>query len=66
MTNKTVFIAVCWLSSLYLAFDYGFSTGAAEPRKCAAVQGQQVVSTTAEVCTYAATYGRATTKRRAG
>ncbi len=66
MTNKTVFIAVCWTFSLWLAFDYGLATGKAEPRKCATVQGQQVVSSTAETCTYASEFGRATTKRRAG
>lgn len=47
-------------------YDYGHTHGQAEPRKCASVQGQQVVSTTAETCTYAAVYGRAITKRRAG
>lgn len=47
-------------------YDYGVAQGRVEPRKCATVSGEQVVSTTADVCTYAATYGRATTKRRAG
>ena len=66
MTNKIVFIAVTWLFSLWLAFDYGFSTGIAEPKKCASVKGMEVVSSNAEFCTYANSFGRATTKRRAG
>lgn len=46
--------------------DYGYRKGLSVPKQCASVPGQQVVSTTAETCTYAAAYGRATTKRRAG
>ncbi len=47
-------------------YDYGHNHGTVAPRTCASVPGQQVVSTTAETCTYAAAFGRATTKRRAG
>lgn len=46
-------------------YDYGRRHGRAEPRQCASVPGERVVSTTAEVCTYASDYGRATKKRRA-
>jgi len=35
MTNKTVFITVCWTFSIWLAFDCGLSTGASvEAAKC--------------------------------
>ncbi len=51
---------------LYTIDVYNFGKRHGESIKvCAAVQGQQVVSTTAEVCTYAASYGRATKKRNA-
>lgn len=66
MTNRIVFAMVCVLFSLWLAFDCGYNTGKAAPKQCASVQGQQVVSTTADTCTYANSFGRATTKRRAG
>ncbi len=69
MADRIVF----WVCAVLLFFfytqavyDYGFTHGKAEPRKCASVQGQQVISTTENVCTYAQSYGRATTKRRAG
>lgn len=64
---------VFWICSALLfvfytqaVYELGSTHGKAEPRKCASVQGQQVVSTTAETCTYANSFGRATTKRRAG
>ena len=46
-------------------YQYGYKHGQAL-KVCAVVPGQQVVSSTADVCTYANSYGRATTKRRAG
>ena len=61
---------VCVVSTLilytHLIWEDGFNSGKAEPRKCAVVSGQQVVSSTADVCVYANAFGRATTKRRAG
>lgn len=35
------------------------------PKVCAIVPGEQVVSSTADTCTYASSYGRATRTRRA-
>ena len=46
-------------------YDLGRTHGRAEPKKCAAVQGMEVVSSTADVCTYANAYGRATKQRKA-
>lgn len=59
-----LFLFICVV--IQTTYDFGYCKGLAVPKQCASVPGQLVVSTTAEVCTYAATYGRATTKRRAG
>lgn len=56
-------IAVLYGQEMY---DLGVRDTRAEPRKCAVVQGQQVVSTTHDTCTYASAFGRSVTKRRAG
>ncbi len=45
-------------------FNHGYTHGQAA-RVCAIVPGQQVVSTTADTCTYANAYGRATKQRKA-
>lgn len=58
--------AILFVAYTEAVYRYGVTHGKAEPKQCAAVQGQQVVSSTAEVCTYANAFGRATTKRRAG
>ena len=50
----------------HMVWEDGYNSGKAAPKTCASVPGQQVVSTTAETCTYANSFGRATTKRRAG
>lgn len=46
---------VCVVSTLILythsVYECGVEHGKGEPRKCAVVQGQQVVSSTADVCT---------------
>ena len=67
--DKIVFW-VCVVSTLILythsVYEYGVTHGMAAPKKCASVQGQQVVSSTADMCVYANSFGRATTKRRAG
>jgi hypothetical protein len=47
-------------------YDLGRTHERAEPKKCASVQGMEVVSSNADFCTYANSFGRATTKRRAG
>lgn len=60
----------CLILSIILytltVWDDGYAAGKNAPKSCASVPGQQVVSTTAETCTYANSFGRATTKRRAG
>ena len=67
--DKVVFW-VCVVSSLilytHLIWEDGYAAGKNAPKVCASVPGQQVVSTTADTCTYANSYGRSTTKRRAG
>jgi hypothetical protein len=45
-------------------YQYGYTQGSAA-RKCAVVEGKQVVSSTGNSCTYASDYGLATKKRRA-
>lgn len=66
-TNIDVLVVVTciWGATLYGALEYGRFLGRQEPKKCAAVPGEQVVSSTADRCTYAASYGRATKTRRA-
>ncbi len=65
-----VVVGVCAIVSIglytHLVWEDGFTAGRVAPRKCASVEGKEVVSTTAETCTYANSYGRATNKRRAG
>lgn len=62
--------AVCWLAIAVLygdaMYQHGVSHGTAAPKVCASVPGEQVVSTVADTCTYAVSFGRATKKRRAG
>lgn len=66
--DRVVFL-VCLLGVLVFytqaVHDLGFNRGRAEPKKCAEVHGKQVVSTTAEVCTYANAFGRSVIKRKA-
>jgi hypothetical protein len=63
--------AVLFASALILRSTYnrgveaGVEVGVAKPKVCASVPGQQVVSSTADTCTYASAYGRATKKRKA-
>lgn len=56
-------VAVLYGQEMY---DLGVRHTREEPKKCAVVPGEQVVSTLADSCTYANAFGRATTKRRAG
>ena len=60
--------AVCLLAAAVLYGEamhrYGFRHGEAA-KSCATVPGKQVISSTADNCTYADSYGRATTKRKA-
>ena len=58
-------LALTFLFYTQAVYDYGRTHGRAEPRKCASVQGMEVVSSNSEFCTYANSFGRATTKRRA-
>lgn len=46
--------------------SHGYQAGIEAPKVCAVVPGKQVVSSTADTCTYASAFGRATSKRRAG
>lgn len=63
--NAAVVISSTWLTTLYIAFDYGMELGRDEPKVCARVPGEQVISSTISRCTYANSYGRATRSRRA-
>ena len=66
--DRIIFIVCATLAFIFYTqavYDLGHTHGRAEPRKCASVQGMEVVSSNSEFCTYAAAYGRATTKRRA-
>lgn len=57
---------VCLLALIGLMIEAGYQYGKAEAAKqCATVPGQQVVSTTADTCTYASAYGRSTIKTAA-
>lgn len=59
-------LAVAFMFYTIAVYLHGVTHGKAEPKVCASVPGAQVISSTHEVCTYASSYGRATTKRRAG
>lgn len=67
LAERIIFI-VAILAIMYCIgdsiYNYSFTHGQAA-RVCAIVPGQQVVSTTADTCTYANAYGRATKKRKA-
>lgn len=65
LRNAAVVLITTWLTTLYIALDYGFELGLAEPKVCARVPGEQVVSSTVDKCAYATAYGRATKTRRA-
>ena len=60
-----VFLGCCQIALLWGAFALGRYVEAKEPKKCATVSGQQVVSTTADTCTYANSFVRVTVKRKA-
>lgn len=69
LADRIVFWICLTLAFIFYSqamYDFAYERGLSVPRKCASVPGQQVVSTTAETCTYANSFGRATTKRRAG
>lgn len=57
-----VFWFCCWAFTLWVAYMLGLSQGG---RQCAKLAGHDPISTTADTCTFAQSYGRATTKRRA-
>jgi hypothetical protein len=61
---------VCVISTLilytHLVWEDGYAAGKNLPKQCAKVPGKEVVSSTADTCTYANSFGRSTTKRRAG
>lgn len=63
--DAVVVITSTWLVTLYSALDYGMELGRDEPKVCARVPGEQVISSTISRCTYANSYGRATRSRRA-
>lgn len=65
LRDAAVVIISTWIVTLYIALDYGMDLGRDEPKVCARVPGQQVVSSTVDSCTYATAYGRATRTRRA-
>lgn len=65
LRNTAVVLITTWLTTLFIAFDWGRDVGRDEPKVCARVPGQQVVSSTVDSCTYATAYGRATRTRRA-
>ena len=59
--------AVCLAGfGLWVTWTYAYSRGVEDGRKqCAKLAGHDPISTTADVCTFAQSYGRATIKRRA-
>lgn len=63
-TNIDVLVAVLcvWGFTLWAAYMLGISQGG---KQCAKLAGHDPISTTADTCTFARSYGRATTKRRA-
>ena len=66
--DRISFIVCATLAFIFYSqalYDLGRTHERAEPKKCASVQGMEVVSSNAEFCTYANSFGRATTKRRA-
>ncbi len=67
LAERIIFIVAILATMYYIGdsiYNYGFTHGQAA-RVCAIVPGQQLVSTTADTCTYANAYGRATKKRKA-
>ena len=69
MADRIVFwfcLALTFIFYSNAIYDLGRTHEREVPRKCATVQGMEVVSSNSEFCTYANSFGRATTKRRAG
>lgn len=67
LAERIIFIVAILATMYYIGdalYSYGYTHGQAA-RVCAIVPGQQVVSSTADTCTYANAYGRATKTRRA-
>ena len=69
MADRIIFwfcLALTFIFYSNALYDLGVRHTREEPKKCASVQGMEVVSSNADFCTYANSFGRATTKRRAG
>jgi len=62
-------ISVCTGLLVILAvhdiYQLGYERGLSAPKKCAMVEGERVVSSTADTCTYASSYGFSTKRRAA-
>lgn len=67
LAERLIFLLAILATMFFIGkglYNYGYTHGQAA-KVCASVPGQQVVSSTADVCTYANAYGRATKQRKA-
>lgn len=67
LAERLIFLLAILATMFFIGkglYNYGYTHGQAA-KVCAAVPGQQVVSSTADSCTYANAYGRATKQRKA-
>ena len=64
---ERLIVALCWSASMYfIGYTFGRIEGEKFQQKtCAKVEGEVVISSTAETCTYVRQYGLAIYKRRA-
>lgn len=66
MTTNTLVFVLCLVSfAVFTSYEVGYSHAANATKVCAVVPGEQVVSSTADTCTYARSFWLATKKRRA-
>lgn len=67
LAERIIFVMAILATMYYVGdaiYNYGYTHGQSA-KVCASVPGEKVVSTTADTCTYANAYGRATKIRRA-
>ena len=67
LAERLIFLLAILATMFFIGkglYNYGYTHGQAA-KVCASVPGEKVVSTTADTCTYANAYGRATKQRKA-
>lgn len=66
LAERLILVACCSIAVYSVGYNVGFTEGEKFQRKeCAVVKGEQVISSTADICTYVRAYGLAIYKRRA-